>query len=128
MRGASTRNVDVASPSARTRSRRRPGRICSIFASARTDDSSMPAIDPDAELRSPTATAIASESSSRSGGTWAPAGGGWPAGGARRRLDRVAEITQLLHVAPDRARPHLEPVGQLRTRPLAPLLQEREES
>jgi hypothetical protein len=52
---------------------RRSGRICSSVASARTEYSSMPASDPDAALRSPTATAIASASSRSSGGICAPA-------------------------------------------------------
>ena len=87
----------------------------------------MPAIDPDAALRSPTATAIASASSSSSGGICAPAREPVAARDARLGLDRVAEVAQLLDVAADRPRPHLEPGGQLRdptTR--SALLQQRE--
>jgi hypothetical protein len=53
--------------------RRRAGSTCSSLASARMEVSSMPAIDPPAAVRSPTATATASASSSSSGGSSAPA-------------------------------------------------------
>src|SRR3712207_7187635 len=39
----------------------------------------------------------------------------------------VAELAQPVHVAADRAARHAEPVGQLRARPVAPALQQREE-
>jgi hypothetical protein len=72
IRGPSTANVEVASPSVRTRRRRRLGSTCSSFASARSEVSPIPAIKPAAAVRRPTATATASASSSSNGGSSAP--------------------------------------------------------
>jgi hypothetical protein len=44
-----------------------------------------------------------------------------------QRLDRVAEGAQALDVAPDRAPGHLEPLRQLRARPVAACLQQRQQ-
>ena len=65
--------VIVACPSAATRLRRREGSTCSSFTRARTAASSIPVTDAFAAVRSPTAIAIASSSSSRSGGIAVPA-------------------------------------------------------
>ena len=53
--------------------RRWAGSTCSSFTSARTDVSSIPATDARAAVRRPTAMAIASSSSSSSGGIAVPA-------------------------------------------------------
>ena len=63
----------VAAPSACTRRRRCEGSTCSSLTSARTDVSSIPVTDARAAVRSPTAMAIASSSSSTSGGSAVPA-------------------------------------------------------
>jgi hypothetical protein len=49
------------------------------------------------------------------------------AGGTGERLDRVAEISQPLDVAPDRPARHLEPVGELRPEPVAACLEQRQQ-
>ena len=75
----------------------------------------MPATCPVAAARSPIATATASSSSSSSGGSAAPA----PepvAGHARRGVDRVAEIAQLVDVAADGPDVDAQPFGQRRYR------------
>jgi hypothetical protein len=55
-----------------TRRRNRDGSICSTFASARTDVSSIPSTMPLTAVRNPIATATASSSSRSNGGIDAP--------------------------------------------------------
>ena len=50
------------------------------------------------------------------------------AGHAGRRLDGVAKRTQLVDVAPDRTRPHLEPIRELLAGPFAAELKQGENS
>ena len=45
-----------------------------------------------------------------------------------RRVDRVPESTQPLDVVADRARAHLESLGELRARPVARRLEQREQA
>jgi hypothetical protein len=58
--------------SAATRRLNRDGSTCSNFDNARSEASSIPATVPLAAVRSPTATATASSSSNKSGGSVAP--------------------------------------------------------
>ena len=87
----------------------------------------MPVTDARAAVRSPTAMAIASSSSSSSGGIAVPAREPVAAGRPGHRLDRVAELAQAVDVAPDGAPGDPEPLGQRRARPVAAGLQQREE-
>ena len=111
--GPSTPNVEVASLSALTRRRSRSGRTCSSLVSARTDVSSIPAIQPGG--RGPQADGDRDGLGVVEQQRRQLAAGAEPvaAGDAGRGLDRVAERAQLVDVAADRARPDLEPVGEL---------------
>ena len=117
----------VADPSAATRRRRWAGSTCSSLTRARTEVSSMPATEARAAVRRPTAIAIASSSSSRSGGIAVPARSRYPPAGPvsdstgypspRRRPDVPA------HGAPG----DLEPLGQLGAGPVAARLEQRQQ-
>jgi hypothetical protein len=61
-----------------TRCRSRDGSTCATLARARSEVSSMPAIEPLAAVRNPIATATASSSSSSSGGSVAPVPSRYP--------------------------------------------------
>ena len=63
----------MAEPIAATRRRSFAGSTCSSFTSARTAASSIPVTEARAAVRRPTAIAIASSSSRRSGGIAVPA-------------------------------------------------------
>ncbi len=71
----------VTLPIADTRRRRRAGRTCSSFTSARSDVSSIPSTDVRAAVRRPTAIATASSSSRSSGGIAVPARSRYPPAG-----------------------------------------------
>jgi hypothetical protein len=71
-------SVNVAELNAATRRRNCAGRICSSLTSARTAVSSMPVTEARAAVRRPTAMAIASSSSSSSGGMARPARSRYP--------------------------------------------------
>ncbi len=127
IRGPSTANAEVAPPSALTRRRSRLGSTCSSLASARSEVSSIPAIEP--EARGPQADRDRDRLGVVEQQRRQLAAGAEPvaAGDPRRGLDRVAERPQLVDVAADRAGPDLESIGELLPGPLAPKLQQREQ-
>jgi hypothetical protein len=86
----------------------------------------MPLTDAPAAARRPTTIAIASSSSSNSGGIAVPA---QPiaAGRASERLDWIAELAQPLDVPTDRAGRYRESLAQLIARPIAAALQQGEQ-
>ena len=122
--GPSTPNAEVASLSALTRRRSRPGSTCSSLASARTEVSSIPAIDAGRRGAQPDGHGhrlgvVEQQRRQLAAGAQPVA-----AGHAGRGLDRIAERAQLVDVAADRARADLEPVGQLLAGPFAANLEQ----
>src|SRR3954470_2491466 len=95
----------------------------------------MPVPDAPAAVRRPTAIAIDSSSSSSSGGIALPAANLFMSAGTESdstgeagwRLHREAYVPQPLDVSPDRAPLHLEAIGDLAARPVAPRLKQREQ-
>ena len=88
----------------------------------------MPATAPWAAACSPTASATASSSSSTQRRQRRARGELVAAVDAALRLDRVAELAQPVDVAAQGADRHLEPVGQLRARPVAVGLQQGQQA
>ena len=118
----------VTARNASARRRSRGGSTWTTFDSAETDASDRaPELIWAAPL-SATAMAIASSSSTVSGGIVAPAPSWYPPSEPAHRVDRVAQLTQPLDVPSQGPLRHLEPAGQLRSRPEPVRLQQREQT
>ena len=105
--------AEVATLSALTRRRSRPGRTCSSLLSARTEVSSIPAMPARGRGPQPHRHGDRLGVVEQKGRQLAAGAQPVAAGDPGRGLDRIPEGAQFVDVAPDRARADLEPVGQL---------------
>ena len=108
--------------------RSRAGSTRRSFASARSEAVPAPVTPPPAAAWRPTKTAVASSSSSESGGKEAPAPSAYPPCDPSRGVDGIPETPQPFDVAPKRPRRHGEALRELAARPGRTRLEQRKKA